>query len=212
MKRVLLNVFIPLVACALLSSCVSRKKYDSMTRAKRSADREIASLLGERDALEEEVKRLQVEFNAARHKLTENNATKERQIDEFHARLRAQESQGTALKTELQDAEEQVQYTEKLYKQRLADAEDRLRRVVAERDEARKQFNELKNSLEQANRKLKADAERLSGDLATRENRVKELNEEIKSTKAMLSAARESLKAKDQELQKLIQQLEALKQ
>jgi chromosome segregation ATPase len=183
-----------------------------MTRAKRSADREIASLLGERDALEEEVKRLQVEFNAARHKLTENNATKERQIDEFHARLRAQESQGTALKTELQDAEEQVQYTEKLYKQRLADAEDRLRRVVAERDEARKQFNELKNSLEQANRKLKADAERLSGDLATRENRVKELNEEIKSTKAMLSAARESLKAKDQELQKLIQQLEALKQ
>jgi chromosome segregation ATPase len=204
-------MFIFLVACLFFASCVSKKKYESLTRAKRSADREIASLLGDREALEEKVKRLQAEFNTARYKLTENNAAKEKQIDEFHARLRVQESQGSALKTELQDAEEQARYAEQTHKQRVAGLEERLRTVVSERDEARGQLNDLKASLEQANRKLKTDTERLSSDLAARDARVEELNKEIKATKDMLSAARKTLESKDQELQKLIRQVEALK-
>lgn len=207
MKHPLFNLLIALVACATLDSCVSRKKYDALTNAKRSVDMEIAALSGERDALEKTVKQLQDEFNATRYKLTENNAAKEKQIDELHARLRAQENQGSALKTELQDAEDQAKYSEQTHKQRVADLEARLRNAVAERDEARKLATDTRTALDLANRKLSAETERS----ASKDARVDELTKEVKAAKDMLSAARKTLESKDQELQKLIQQLEALK-
>lgn len=204
MKHPLFNLIIALVACAILDSCVSRKKYDALTNAKRSVDMEIAALSGERDALEKTVKQLQDEFNATRYKLTENNAAKEKQIDELHVRLRAQENQGSALKTELQDAEDQAKYSEQTHKQRVADLEARLRNAVAERDEARKLATDTRTALDLANRKLSAETERSAA-------RVDELTREVKAAKDMLSAARKTLESKDQELQKLIQQIEALK-
>jgi chromosome segregation ATPase len=203
MKHVLLYT---LILSTCLASCVSKKKYESLARAKRSADREIASLLGERGALEEQVNRLQVEFNAERYKLTGNNAAKEKQIDDLYSKLRARESQESALKTELQDAEEQTRHVQQTSSQRVTSLEERLKTVVAERDEARKQLAGLRNTLEEENRKLKDETGRLAGDVAANATRVEELDKEVKTLTTQLAAARKTLEDTKKELQELLRQ------
>jgi peptidoglycan hydrolase CwlO-like protein len=186
-------MFVSCLVASLCCSCVSKKKYESLARAKRVADREVSMLLEERDALAGKVTSMQQEFNASRYLLTENNAEKDKQIDELYGKLRAQETQGSALKSELKDAEEQARYVAQSTSQRVASLEERLRTVVAERDEARKQLAELKNTLEWDNRKLKGEVERLTTEHATKDAHIKELNAEIKALKGQLELERKAL-------------------
>ncbi|MDR2131516.1 MAG: hypothetical protein LBP56_10215 [Odoribacteraceae bacterium] len=201
MKKVWLYTFVFSLATLLLASCVSKKKFDHLARAKRAADREIVQLLGEREALDTKVKQLQTEFNTARYKLTENNAAKEKQIADLYSTLRAREDRGSALETELQDVEEQARYVEKTHAQRISSLEERLRTVVTERDEARAQLAELRNVFERENRRWKAETEQLANEITTKDARIKALNEELKTVKSLLATTREALETTKKELQ-----------
>lgn len=195
MKQTPARSLVLFIIPALLLSCVSRKKFDNLARAKRSADSEVFYLTGEREALEEKVKQLQTTFNAERYKLTLNNAAKDKQIDELHATSRAREDRVSALRTELEDAGEEARQATETRDRRVAGLEERLRTVVTERDEARGQLGRL-GAVELDNRKWKAEAERLAGE-------VTRLNKELETLKGQLETARKML----QELTRKAEQL-----
>ena len=67
-----------LIFTSLLSSCVSKKKYEELARAKRSIDREVATLENDKKSLESEMQKLKDDFNAVRYQLTANNADKDK--------------------------------------------------------------------------------------------------------------------------------------
>ena len=97
-----------LIFTSLLSSCVSKKKYEELARAKRSIDREVATLENDKKSLESEMQKLKDDFNAVRYQLTANNAAKDKQIDDLNTQLRALQNKESALKSELKDVSEQV--------------------------------------------------------------------------------------------------------
>ena len=83
MKQITFYITGFIVLSALLTSCVSKKKFDELARAKRMSDREIASLQNEKQNMEAEIQQLKSDFNAVRYQLTLNNAAKDKQIDEL---------------------------------------------------------------------------------------------------------------------------------
>ena len=137
---------------ATMTSCVSKKKFEELARAKRMSDREIAALQGEKQALEEEMRQLKADFNAARYQLTLNNAAKDKQIDDLSARLRALENKESALKTELQDAHEQAKNRAQSKESELAALQEEVKAAQAERDRLRKELSEYKTNAEWDNR------------------------------------------------------------
>lgn len=58
-----------LIFTLLLSSCVSKKKYEELARAKRSIDREVATLENDKKSLESEMQKLKDDFNAVRYQV-----------------------------------------------------------------------------------------------------------------------------------------------
>ena len=92
MKQITFYITGFIVLSALLTSCVSKKKFDELARAKRMSDRDIASLQNEKQNMEAEIQQLKSDFNAVRYQLTLNNAAKDKQIDELYTKLRALES------------------------------------------------------------------------------------------------------------------------
>ena len=108
MKQITFYITGFIVLSALLTSCVSKKKFDELARAKRMSDREIASLQNEKQNMEAEIQQLKSDFNAVRYQLTLNNAAKDKQIDELYTKLRALESKENALKTEYRRGNEPI--------------------------------------------------------------------------------------------------------
>ena len=128
-----------LIFTLLLSSCVSKKKYEELARAKRSIDREVATLENDKKSLESEMQKLKDDFNAVRYQLTANNAAKDKQIDDLNTQLRALQSKESALKSELKDVSEQVKSKVQSSEGQLAELQLQLKRTTEERDQIRKQ-------------------------------------------------------------------------
>ena len=89
MRKVAFYISGFLVLSAMLSSCVSKKKFEELARAKRMSDREIANLQNEKQAMANELQQLKTDFNDIRYQLTLNNAAKDKQIDDLSSKLRA---------------------------------------------------------------------------------------------------------------------------
>ena len=96
MRKVAFYISGFLVLSAMLSSCVSKKKFEELARAKRMSDREIANLQNEKQAMANELQQLKTDFNDIRYQLTLNNAAKDKQIDDLSSKLRALENKETA--------------------------------------------------------------------------------------------------------------------
>ncbi|MFR1240193.1 MAG: hypothetical protein ACLSDJ_03315 [Butyricimonas faecihominis] len=132
-----------LIFTLLLSSCVSKKKYEELARAKRSIDREVATLENDKKSLESEMQKLKDDFNAVRYQLTANNAAKDKQIDDLNTQLRALQNKESALKSELKDVSEQVKSKVQSSEGQLAELQLQ-QRTTEERDQIRKQLTDYK--------------------------------------------------------------------
>ena len=132
MRKVAFYISGFLVLSAMLSSCVSKKKFEELARAKRMSDREIANLQNEKQAMANELQQLKTDFNDIRYQLTLNNAAKDKQIDDLSSKLRALENKESALKNELQDAQEQAKTRVQNKESELSMLQERLyfRRIV----------------------------------------------------------------------------------
>ena len=111
MRKTVLYVGGFILLSSILGSCVSKKKFDELARAKRESDRNVLELKKEKSQLEKDLQTAKEDFNTIRYKLTENNATKDKTIDQLYTQLRSLESKQVELKSELSNVADQIKTT-----------------------------------------------------------------------------------------------------
>ena len=211
MKKIFFYLSSILMVVLLFSSCVSKKKYEELARAKRSGDREIVNLQSDKKSLSAELLQLKEEFNAVRYQLTESNAVKDRKIDELYIKLRQLETKESELKSNLQDVAEQAKVAEQNTNSQLVALENRVKMISAERDSLKKQMTTLKTDLEWDNRKLSNEIDVVKSNIEFKDKEIVRLEKEIVSLKNQLANSMKSLSQRKQEVEKLTNQVKLLK-
>lgn len=211
MRKIALYLGGFIVISSLLSSCVSKKKFEELARAKREVDRNVLDLKRDKKKLEQELKLTQDDFNTIRYRLTENNAVKDKTIDELYTKLRSLESKQIELKSELSDVADQIKTTTQTSEERIASLENNLQKITAERDKLRKDLNELQSSLEWENRKLKNELETANSSAQAKENELAELKKSQEEMNKKLAWIRKTKAEADAEIKKLTNQVNLLK-
>lgn len=200
-----------IIISTLLSSCVSKKKYEDLARAKREVDRNLLDIKREKSQLEQDLKLAKDDFNTIRYKLTENNAAKDKTIDQLYNKLRSLESKQVELKSELTDVAEQIKTTTQTSGEQIAMLENSLQRVTADRDNIRKQLTEIQTKLEFENRQLKAELETASSKASTKESEIAKLKASQDELNKKLNWIRKTKTEADAEIKKLTNQVNLLK-
>ncbi len=159
MGKTVSYIGLALLISSLLGSCVSKKKYEELARAKRESDRNVSELKREKSRLEKDLQNAKDDFNTIRYKLTENNAGKDKTIDQLYTQLRSLESKQVELKSELSNVADQIKTTTQSTGEQIASLESTLQKVTADRDQLRRQLTEVQTELEFENRKMKSELE-----------------------------------------------------
>ena len=211
MRKTVLYVGGFIVISSLLGSCVSKKKYEELARAKREADRHVLELKREKSRLTNDLQAAKDDFNTIRYKLTENNAIKDKTIDELYTKLRSLESKQVELKSELSNVADQIKTTTRSSSEQIASMETNLQRITAERDKIRQELNKVQTDLEFENQKLKSELQTVNstaqGKIAELE-KLKTQNEELNKK---LGWIRKTKAEADAEIKKLSNQVNLLK-
>ena len=207
MRKGLFYISSFLIFTLFLSSCVSKKKYEELARAKRSVDREAATLENDKKTLEAEIQKLKNDFNAVRYQLTANNAAKDKQIDDLNTQLRTLQNKESALKSELKDVSEQVKSKVKNSEGQLAELQSQLARTMEERDQIKKQLADYKTNADWDNRKLNNEVEHIKSSLKFKDSEIARLEKEIAGVKKQVTDAKNQLAKKTQEVEKLTNQV-----
>lgn len=211
MRKTVLYMGGVIVISSLLGSCVSKKKYEDLARAKRAVDRNLLEVKQQKNKLEKDLKLAKDDFNTIRYKLTENNATKDKTIDQLYTKLRALESKQVELKSELSNVADQIKTTTQSSGEQIASLESTLQKVSTDRDELRKQLTEIQTKLEFENRKLKSELETVNGAAQSKENEIAKLKAENEEMNKKLNWIRKTKADGDAEIKKLTNQVNLLK-
>ena len=78
MRKTILYLSGFMIISSLSVSCVSKKKFEELARAKREVDRNLLDLKRDKKQLEDQLQLAKDDFNTIRYKLTENNAVKDK--------------------------------------------------------------------------------------------------------------------------------------
>ena len=89
------------------------------------------------------------------YKLTENNAVKDKTIDQLYTKLRSLESKQVELKSELSNVADQIKTTTQSTSEQISSLESSLQKVSNERDQLRRQLTEVQTNLNLRIRKSK---------------------------------------------------------
>lgn len=81
MRKTILYLSGFMIISSLSVSCVSKKKFEELARAKREVDRNLLDLKRDKKQLEDQLQLAKDDFNTIRYKLTENNAVKDKTIE-----------------------------------------------------------------------------------------------------------------------------------
>ena len=200
-----------LLISSLLGSCVSKKKYEDLARAKREVDRNLLETKRAKGQLEKELKLAKEDFNTIRYKLTENNAIKDKTIDQLYNKLRSLESKQIELKSELSNVADQIKTTTQTSEEQIASLESSLRKITADRDDLRKQLTDLQTKLEFENRKIKAELETATANSQARESEIAKLKNSQDEMTKKLNWIRKTKADADAEIKKLTNQVNLLK-
>lgn len=211
MKKTVLYAGLFIVISTLLDSCVSRKKFEDLARAKREVDRNLLDIGREKSQLEQELKLAKDDFNAIRYKLTENNAAKDSAIDQLYNKLRSLESKQVELKSELTDVAEQIRTTTQTSGEQIAMLENNLQKVTTDRDNIKKQMTEIQTRLEFEKRQLKTELEKANSMADAKENEIEKLKADQDELNKKLNWIRKTKTEADAEIKKLTNQVNLLK-
>lgn len=211
MRKTILYISGFILISSLSVSCVSKKKFEELARAKREVDRDLLDLKRDKKQLEEQLQSTKDEFNTIRYKLTENNAVKDKTIDQLYTKLRSLESKQVELKSELSDVADQIKTTTQSSNEQIASLESSLQKVSNERDQLRKQLNEVQTNLEFENRKIKTELATANTKMQSQTGEVEKLKAENEEINKKLNWIRKTKADADAEIKKLTNQVNLLK-
>ena len=172
MRKTILYLSGFMIISSLSVSCVSKKKFEELARAKREVDRNLLDLKRDKKQLEDQLQLAKDDFNTIRYKLTENNAVKDKTIDQLYTKLRSLESKQVELKSELSNVADQIKTTTQSTSEQISSLESSLQKVSNERDQLRRQLTEVQTNLEFENQKIKAQLESATNNLQAQNGEV----------------------------------------
>ena len=177
MRKTILYLSGFMIISSLSVSCVSKKKFEELARAKREVDRNLLDLKRDKKQLEDQLQLAKDDFNTIRYKLTENNAVKDKTIDQLYTKLRSLESKQVELKSELSNVADQIKTTTQSTSEQISSLESSLQKVSNERDQLRRQLTEVQTNLEFENQKIKAQLESATNNLQAQNGEVEKLKD-----------------------------------
>ena len=127
MRKTILYLSGFMIISSLSVSCVSKKKFEELARAKREVDRNLLDLKRDKKQLEDQLQLAKDDFNTIRYKLTENNAVKDKTIDQLYTKLRSLESKQVELKSELSNVADQIKTTTQSTSEQISSLESSLK-------------------------------------------------------------------------------------
>ena len=175
MRKTILYLSGFMIISSLSVSCVSKKKFEELARAKREVDRNLLDLKRDKKQLEDQLQLAKDDFNTIRYKLTENNAVKDKTIDQLYTKLRSLESKQVELKSELSNVADQIKTTTQSTSEQISSLESSLQKVSNERDQLRRQLTEVQTNLEFENQKIKVQLESATNNLQAQNGEVEKL-------------------------------------
>lgn len=211
MRKTVLYIGGFILLSSILGSCVSKKKFEELARAKREADRSVLELKNEKSQLEKDLQTAKEDFNSIRYKLTENNATKDKTIDQLYTKLRSLESKQVELKSELSNVADQIKTTTQSSSEQIATLERSLQKITADRDQLRKQLSEVQTNLEFENRKIKSELETATANASGKDAEIAKMKTAHEEMTKKLNWIRKTKAEADAEIKKLTNQVNLLK-
>ena len=200
MRKTILYLSGFMIISSLSVSCVSKKKFEELARAKREVDRNLLDLKRDKKQLEDQLQLAKDDFNTIRYKLTENNAVKDKTIDQLYTKLRSLGNVADQIKTTTQSTSEQI-----------SSLESSLQKVSNERDQLRRQLTEVQTNLEFENQKIKAQLESATNNLQAQNGEVEKLKADNEEMTKKLNWIRKTKADADAEIKKLTNQVNLLK-
>ena len=204
MRKTILYLSGFMIISSLSVSCVSKKKFEELARAKREVDRNLLDLKRDKKQLEDQLQLAKDDFNTIRYKLTENNAVKDKTIDQLYTKLRSLESKQVELKSELSNVADQIKTTTQSTSEQISSLESSLQKVSNERDQ-------LQTNLEFENQKIKAQLESATNNLQAQNGEVEKLKADNEEMTKKLNWIRKTKADADAEIKKLTNQVNLLK-
>ena len=201
MRKTILYLSGFMIISSLSVSCVSKKKFEELARAKREVDRNLLDLKRDKKQLEDQLQLAKDDFNTIRYKLTENNAVKDKTIDQLYTKLRSLES----------NVADQIKTTTQSTSEQISSLESSLQKVSNERDQLRRQLTEVQTNLEFENQKIKAQLESATNNLQAQNGEVEKLKADNEEMTKKLNWIRKTKADADAEIKKLTNQVNLLK-
>jgi len=194
-----------------MTSCVSKKKYDELMYDKQALNRNILMLKREKQALIHQFEQAKETFNLQLYKLTQNNAIKDKAIDNINLKLQETDKQTTNLKNRLAEFQDRSKLSQKSSQEQFSALENNLNKTIKDRDNIRKEMSEIQNKLDWENRKLKSQLEVTTNKNKTLQAGYNKLFNETSSLNKKLSNLQIEKTKGDSEIKKLANQIELLK-
>ena len=204
MRKTILYLSGFMIISSLSVSCVSKKKFEELARAKREVDRNLLDLKRDKKQLEDQLQLAKDDFNTIRYKLTENNAVKDKTIDQLYTKLRSLESKQVELKSELSNVADQIKTTTQSTSEQISSLESSLQKVSNERDQLRRQLTEVQTNLE-------FELESATNNLQAQNGEVEKLKADNEEMTKKLNWIRKTKADADAEIKKLTNQVNLLK-
>ena len=200
-----------LVITTLMTSCVSKKKYDELMHDKQALNRNVLMLKREKQDIIHQFEEAKETFNLQLYKLTQNNAIKDKAIDNINLKLQETDKQTTNLKNRLAEFQDRSKLSQESSQEQFSALENNLSKTIKDRDNIRKEMSEIQNKLDWENRKLKSQLEVTTNKNKTLQAGYNKLFNETSSLKKKLSNLQIEKTKGDSEIKKLANQIELLK-
>ena len=205
------NTVIAICGAVLLGtlqiSCVSKKKYDALSRDKWNADREILNLREANASLSAQMKRNEEEFNAIRYDMAASNAEKDKDIYSLTVKLKEAEKRSSELQTELENTTDRMLSSNTTSGELLKELQAKLTQVSGERRQLERDIN----NLEFENRELNSRIEQLNRNLAGKDSDIEKQKNEYSALSKKLSSLQQNINELKDENEKYKNQVNLLR-
>ncbi|MGL5684106.1 MAG: hypothetical protein ACRDDZ_13800 [Marinifilaceae bacterium] len=203
MKKLSVIVVTSVVLSAGMTSCVSKKKYDDLMRAKIHSDRNVVDLQNQNGQLQKDLATTQENFNIVRYQLTQNNAQKDTKIDALYTQLRTLEQKQNQLKSELTDASNKIKYKEVSADQQIASLESAVKQLTSERSNLQKDLQDIQTKLEWENQSIKSELASATTSLTNKDAELKKLETKSKDISRQIESLKSERTKNQAEIKKL---------
>ena len=126
-----------LVITTLMTSCVSKKKYDELMHDKQALNRNVLMLKREKQDIIHQFEEAKETFNLQLYKLTQNNAIKDKAIDNINLKLQETDKQTTNLKNRLAEFQDRSKLSQESSQEQFSALENNLSKTIKDRDNIR---------------------------------------------------------------------------